>query len=292
MSAFAGLEHIVRENEVLAPYTWLRIGGAAQYFAEPTNPDEAAELVRRCRDNDIPVKLLGGGSNLLVREKGTPGLVLHLSAAPFGSVSVEGDQIIAGAGAKLSHVISVAVREGLAGIEQLIGIPGTIGGALRGNASTQSSQLGQWTAQATTLSSDGELSVRSKDDMRFSYRRCSLEDPVVLEVRFDLERQDPEQILKRMQTLWIVKKGTQPNGDTPAACLFRDQGGLDAATLIEQAGLKGAKIGGAEVSEQDANIITLEPEGTSDDVLRLIDLIRSGVSDRLGVELERAIEIW
>src|SRR5437868_13278138 len=126
----AGFEHIVRENEPLARYTWFGVGGPAQYFAEPTNVEELAALVKRCREHGLPVRVLGGGSNLLVRDEGVPGMVIALAAAAFGRIEVAGRKITAGGGAELGHVISTAVREGLAGVEMLVGIGGTLGGVL------------------------------------------------------------------------------------------------------------------------------------------------------------------
>src|SRR3954469_10082967 len=125
MSIPSGFEHIVRENEPLAPHTWFRLGGPAQYFAEPTSVDELTALVRRCHEAGLPVRMLGGGSNLLVRDEGVTGLVVALGAAALGRIDVAGRKVAAGGGAKLGHVISTAVREGLAGLEMLVGIPGT-----------------------------------------------------------------------------------------------------------------------------------------------------------------------
>ena len=127
MPLLTGLEHIVRENEPLAPYTWFRLGGAAQFFAEPTTVEELAAVVQRSHREGLPVRVLGGGSKVLVRDEGVSGVVVSLSAAAFGQIRVAGSSIIAGGGAKLGHVISTAVREGLAGIEMLVGIPGTLG---------------------------------------------------------------------------------------------------------------------------------------------------------------------
>src|SRR5262245_57527058 len=108
-----GFEHIVRENESLAPFTWLRLGGRAQYFAEPTTPEELGALIRRCHEAGLPVRMLGGGSNLLIRDEGISGMVIALAAAAFGRIAVQGRRVTAGGGAKLGHVISSAVREGL-----------------------------------------------------------------------------------------------------------------------------------------------------------------------------------
>src|SRR5947207_15111139 len=153
----AGFEHIVRENEPLARYTWFRLGGAAQYFAEPTNIEELAALVRQCHEGGTPVRMLGGGSNLLVRDEGVPGVVISLGAAEFGRIAVSGRKIIAGGGAKLGHVISTAVREGLAGLEMLVGIPGTTGGALHTNAGAHAGAIRQGVASPKVTTRKGEI---------------------------------------------------------------------------------------------------------------------------------------
>src|SRR5262245_24808099 len=163
----SGFEHITRENEPLAPCTWLRLGGAAQYFAEPTTVEELTALVRRCHEAELPVRVLGGGSNLLVRDEGVRGLVLSLGAAVFGRIQVAGRKLTAGGGAKLGHVISTAVREGLAGLEMLVGIPGTVGGALHTNSGTHSGDIGQSTASATVMTRQGQIVTRQKSEWRF-----------------------------------------------------------------------------------------------------------------------------
>lgn len=292
MGLTSGFEHIVRENEMLAPFTWFRLGGPAQYFAEPTTVDELAQLVSRCRDENVDVRLIGGGSNLLVRDEGVAGMIIHLAAPAFCSIATEGNSIIAGGGAKLAHVVSTSVREGLAGLEQLVGIPGTIGGALHGNSGTRGGSIGQWTAQANVMNRSGEILTRERDDLRFSYRQSSLDELVILSARFELEAEDPHELTKRMQKLWILKRSHQPLTNQDAGTVFKNPSGMEAAELIEQAGLKGARVGEAEVSERNANFVVAGAGATSDDVLRLIELIRSGVSDRTGVDLDLQLNIW
>ncbi len=292
MGPFAGLEHVVRENEPLAPFTWLRVGGVAEFFAEPTNVEELAELVRRCNEQQIPMRLLGGGSNLLVRDEGVAGMVIHLAGAEFSQVSVKDNVVTAGGGAKLRQVISTSIREGLAGLEQLVGIPGTVGGALHGNAGTQNGDIGQWTQSVTVVTRDGETLRRGREDLRFAYRSSNIDEPVILAAEFALERGDVRELTKRMQTLWILKNSQQPTGNLHVGCIFKDPGGVSAASLIDQAGLKGTKVGEAEVSEQHANFFIAHSGASSRDVLRLIDLVQGRVSERLGVELETEIQIW
>jgi UDP-N-acetylmuramate dehydrogenase len=292
MSFQRGFEHIVREGELLAPYTWLRLGGPARYFAEPMNLEELSGLVRRCREEDLPVRLLGGGSNVVVRDEGVPGLVIYLSAAAFAGVSVERGAVVAGGGAKLAHLIATAVREGLGGLEQLVGIPGTVGGALHGNASCHGTDIGQWTRSAAVLTHAGEIVSRDRDELVFAYRESNLDELAILEARFELEPDDPQELTKRMQKQWIVNKAAQPLQDEKTAMIFRDPGGISAASLIEQAGLKSARFGGAEVSDRNANYIVTQTEATSSDVLQLIEYLRERVDERLGVELQTAVDLW
>ena len=285
-------EAIVRHDEPLAPHTWFTLGGPAQYFAEPRNVEELATLVERCQHEELPLRLLGGGSNVLVRDEGVPGVVVSLANANFAKVEVHGTRVIAGGGAKLGHVISTAVGEGLAGLETLVGIPGTIGGALHGNAGGRGGDIGQWTHRASVMNRNGEIVERQREELVFAYRQSSLDELVILSADFELENEDPEQLTKRMQTQWIAKKAAQPLGHQRTGCIFKNPRGMSAGMLIDQAGLKGTRVGGAEVSDRHANFIIAEPGATAQDVLRLIELVRSRVSDRLGVELETEIEVW
>ncbi|MGE0757671.1 MAG: UDP-N-acetylmuramate dehydrogenase [Pirellulaceae bacterium] len=292
MPSFSGFEHIIRENEPIANGTWFRVGGPAQYFAEPTSISELAGLVRRCRDENVPVRVLGGGSNVLLPDEGVTGLVIHLAAPAFSEIRVSGKKLIAGGGAKLGHVISTAVREGLAGLEPLVGIPGTIGGALRLNAGANGSDIGQLAEQATVMDRLGEMIVHERSDLRFAYRESSLDELVILQAEFALEEEDAEALTKRMQTLWIVRRSSQPQGTLNMGCIFKDVGGISAASLIEQAGLKYAQVGQAAVSDVNANFIIARPGAKAADVVSLIELLRSGVAERLGIALEAEIQIW
>lgn len=285
-------EQIVRPDEPLAPHTWFQLGGPAEFFAEPRGLDQLAALVRRCRDEGTPVRLLGGGSNVLVRDEGVPGVVICLSDPSFADIQTDGRRVIAGAAAKLGHLISTAVREGLAGLETLVGIPGTVGGALHGNAGGRGGDIGQWTHRATVMTSAGEIIERQREELVFAYRESSLDELVILSAEFELDEDDPDELTKRMQKQWITKKANQPLGHQSAGCIFKNPRGMSAGLLIEQAGLKGTRVGGAEVSDRHANFIVAEPGTSAQDVLRLIELVRSRVADRLGVELEVEIEVW
>ena len=292
MALFSGFEHIVRESEPLAPYTWFRLGGPAQYFAEPTSVDELSKLVQRASEAGVPARLLGGGSNLLVRDEGVQGLVIHLTAAAFGNIAVKNRRLTVGGGAKLGHVVSTAVREGFAGLEQLVGIPGTVGGALRTIAGSHAGDIGQYTVSATVMTRKGEIVTRGREDLRFGYRASSLDELVILEATLEAEAGDPTLLTKHMQQLWILKKANQPLTDQATGCVFKSPGGMAAERLIEEAGLKGTRVGDAEVSQRNANFIVVSGAAKSRDVIELIERVRRAVAERTGVELEPGLEIW
>ncbi|PHR90496.1 MAG: UDP-N-acetylenolpyruvoylglucosamine reductase [Blastopirellula sp.] len=292
MELLKGFEHFVSQNEPLAPFTWLRIGGAAEYYAEPTNVNDLAEVVRRCREHDIPVRLLGNGSNLLIRDEGVPGMVIRLNHPSFSEISVSGQTVTAGGGARLAHVISTAVGAGLAGLESLVGIPGTIGGALHSNSGSHGSDIGQWTVKVEAMTRSGEVVQRSGEELQFAYRQSSLDELAILKAEFQLESVDAGELTRKMQKLWIMKKSSQPDGDQSTCCPFCNASDMSAGTLIEQAGLKGTSVGGAQVSESQGNFIIANADATADDVLRLMDLIRSRVHEVLGIELQNQIVVW
>ena len=292
MSLITDFQNIVRRSEPLAMHTWFQLGGPAEYFAEPEDADQLMELVRRCHNENVEVRLLGQGSNLLVRDEGVPGMVIRLSAPAFCDIRVQGRAVVTGGGALLGRVVTTAVHRGLAGLESLVGIPGTVGGALHGNAGTRGSSIGQWALQATVMTVSGEVCQRTSDELVFGYRQSSLDDLVILEARCELEEDDPQDLARRMQKQWIIKKAAQPMGHQSAGCVFKNPRGASAGELIDGAGLKCTRIGGAVVSDRHANFIIAEPECTSQDVLRLIDLVRGQVRDRMEVELELELEIW
>ncbi|MCS7239494.1 MAG: UDP-N-acetylmuramate dehydrogenase [Thermoguttaceae bacterium] len=291
-SLWQGLERVVRPQEPLAMYTWFQLGGPAEFFAEPTSLEQLREIYRRAREAGLPFRVLGEGSNILVRDEGVSGVVVRLSEPEFCRTQIDGTTVWAGAGARLGRVVTTTVREGLGGLENLVAIPGTMGGAWKGNTGAHGGDIGQWTQSVTVLTESGDVEERDRSQLMFTYRRSNIDDPVILGGRLQLEPEDPRPLSRRLQTLWIIRKARQPMGHQCAGRIFRDPRGTTAAELIEQAGLRGARVGGAVVSERHANFIVAEPECTAADVLRLIDLIRTQVSQRLGIDLELSLEIW
>lgn len=292
MSWFAGLEHVVREQVPLAPWNWLRIGGAAEFFAEPASAEELSDLLRKAHAASLPVRLLGAGSNILVNDEGVAGVVIHLSSAAFGEIRVDDTSIVAGGGAKLNHLVSAAAREGLMGLESLVGIPGTIGAALRNNTIGHGAAIGQWTQKVTAMQLSGETVTLEGDDLRFSYRNSNLDDLVVLEATLKLERGDALAVTRQMQKLWIMKRAVQPTGGLGHCQVFADPRGTTAAEVIDQAGAKTLSVGGASLSDRDPNFIEVQPGTTSNEVQQLIAEVRKVVSETLGIELTVGIQIW
>jgi UDP-N-acetylmuramate dehydrogenase len=292
MHSLDEFSEVLLRNEPLAPYTWLKVGGPAQFFLTPRSVDELVRIVRICDEQQIPVHVLGGGANLLVRDEGVGGAVIRLSEPAFAQVTVQGTRLRAGCGVLLSNVISEAVRHGLAGMESLAGIPGTIGGALHGNAGGRHGDIGSLVRQVTVLNVRGELLVRKEDELVFAYRESSLDELLILDAEFELQPDNPDNIAQRLRQIWITKKTRQPLSSQSAGCVFKNPRGQSAGELIEQAGLKGTRLGGAEVSDRHANFIVTHPGATSNDVLRLMDLIRSKVSEQFGVHLETELRIW
>lgn len=288
----AGLESIFTESAPMSEKTWLRVGGAADWLARPTSVDELAEVVTRCRDSGVTPRLIGGGSNVLVREEGLRGVVLQLDHEAFTGVRIDGSRVIVGGGTALASAINESVRAGLAGLDTLVGIPGVVGAALHHNAGGRGGDIGQWVAEATVLTRTGEIITRNRQDMVFGYRESSLDELAIIEAVFQLETAEPSELTKRMQKQWIVSKASQPMGSERLAQVFRNPRGMSAGMLIDQAGLKGANVGGASVSSKHANFIEAADGATADDVLKLIETVQSRVQERMGIELELAIEIW
>jgi UDP-N-acetylmuramate dehydrogenase len=283
---------IVRVQEPLAPFTYLKLGGPAEMLVTPRSTAELAAVVKRCSEERVPFRVLGSGSNVLVREEGVKGAVIRLSASEFTQVMVEGKRVRAGTGALLASLISQAARTSLGGLETLVGIPGTVGGALRHNAGDRSGEIGQYVHKVEILDGHGRIHVRERDELRFAYRWSNLDDPVLLNADFELEPDAADAIVKRMRKAWIQRKATQPLSFEAACRVFKNPRGLSAAALIEQGGLAGTRVGGAEVSERHANFILADSTATARDVLRLIELVRSRVQERFHVEMELDISVW
>jgi UDP-N-acetylmuramate dehydrogenase len=293
MHSFDDFRAIVKADEPLAPLTWFRLGGQAAFLARPGTVDELVALLQHARSLGLPARVLSGGSNVLVRDEGFPGLVIHLESPVFSDVQIDGTRVEAGSAVPLTALISQTARAGLAGLEVLTGIPGTVGGALRGNSGGRQGAIGNFIRSVTVLDDAGRVQVRDREEITFGYRSSDLDEPVILSAVFELVPEDPESVVKRMRRIWIIKKENQPYGHQSSGCIFKNPSPeISAGALVEQAGLKGLRVGGAEVSDRHANFIVAQPGAKSADVLELIEQIRRKVADHSGFELDLQIRLW
>lgn len=283
---------ILQRDVLLSEHTWLRLGGPAQYFVTPRSEAELLDVISVCRNRQLSMHILGGGSNLLVRDAGVEGVVIKVVEPLLGEVKIEGTSLTAGGGALLSHVVAEAVRAGLSGIEFLVGIPGTIAGAVVGNSGGRTGDIGQLISSIRVLSLDNKITERRGDELTFSYRRSSFQDLLLLSATLELTGDDSEELTLRMRKNWIMKRSTQPLADQSAGCIFRNPRGLSAGALIEQCGLKGLSVGKARISERHANFIVTEDGATSKDVELLISRIQKAVAEKFAVDLELEIKVW
>jgi UDP-N-acetylmuramate dehydrogenase len=283
---------ICKTDAPLAPFTQLKLGGPADVLVQPRSRDELIAVVKRCAERHLRFRILGHGGNVLVHDEGVKGIVLRFSAPIFTQVAVQGRRLKAGCGATIGAVIAHATRNGLAGLETLVGLPGTIGGALLLNAGDRTSDIGQFVRRVEVLDNQAAVQTREHDDLRFASTGAMLDDPILLSAEFELDAERPESIIKRLRKSWIQFKATQPYSYQAATRIFRNPPGLNAAALIEQTGLVGTKVGAALVSDRNANYIVAEPGASARDVLRLIDLVRTRVMDRFHLELDLAVSVW
>ncbi len=292
MNIFNGLEGIVEQDHPLAPHTWYRLGGPADYFIRPKTTRDLEEVVRRCSENHIPMRVLGRGSNLLVSDDGVRGAVIQLEGEEFGRVEFQGGQVTAWAGAELGKLVLDCVEKGLSGIEALTGIPGSIGGAVRMNAGGRFGDIGSVIEAVTLMDVQGSVFETRKPELIFDYRSVNIRAKFILNAQMTLAQEDSERILRTIKESWIYKKNTQPLNTRNCGCVFKNPPEGAAGALIDRAGLKSFQIGGAVVSEKHANFIVAKEGCTSRDVTQLIDVVRQRVRERFDVELELELEIW
>ncbi len=284
---------LCRENVPMRDYTSFAIGGPAELFIEAASPEALSSLAAACRQQEIPLFILGNGSNLLISDDGIPGAVLHMGGG-FDGVELEGeDTVICGAGAKLSGVCAFALRHALTGLEFAWGIPGSAGGAAYMNAGAYGSEMKNVLLSCTHVGRDGLPGSREGEALDLSYRHSAYaaSGEIITGLRLRLQPGDPASIRERMDTLMQQRKSKQPLEYPSAGSVFKRPPGRFAGTLIEQCGLKGYQIGGAQVSEKHAGFIVNRGGATCSDVRRLIAHIKETVFRQTGVELQTEIKL-
>jgi UDP-N-acetylmuramate dehydrogenase len=275
----------------MSRHTWYRLGGPARYFITPRNETELSGVVTRCRENLLPIFVLGGGANLLVGDAGVSGAVVKLGGE-FTRTEIDERIVTAGAGADISRLTLRCVREGLAGMECLTGIPGSVGGSVKMNAGGAFGDIGSIIRRVRLMDATGASYFAERDSLVFAYRSTNITAKFILSAVFELAPEDPAEILKKVKDIWFFKKNSQPLRSRSAGCVFKNPRQMSAGALIDQAGLKGAEVGGAVVSEKHANFILSRPGCKSADLLKLIEIVRKRVHERFDVQLELELEVW
>jgi UDP-N-acetylmuramate dehydrogenase len=292
MSIAEVFPEITKLREPLAPYTHLRIGGPAEFLVQPRTTDELRSVLRFCKTNQVALRMLGGGFNLLVRDDHVPGVVMRLTGTEFSTIETHGKTIRAAGGAQLFDLIATSVQAGLCGLETLIGIRGTVGGSVRCNVGDRAGEIGASVRRVCVLHDDASEAVRTRDELTFGQNRSDIDEPVILWVEFELASESPVSLMKRMRRAWVVRKAAEPLSFQSSVRMFRDPQGHSAAVLIERAGLARTKVGGAEVSDRNANYAVAHPGTTAKDILKLIDTAHSKVKAESGISLEQDLNVW
>jgi UDP-N-acetylmuramate dehydrogenase len=282
----------VRAGEPMKKHTSWRIGGLADVFVEPSNREELQMAISYACERSIPLNIIGAGTNILVSDEGIRGVVIKVGSG-LDRVSVKENIIIAEAGAKLSKVAAVARAAGLGGFEFSAGIPGAIGGAVVMNAGANGTSVGTLVKEVLLLNLEGCFLKKTKDEMDFGYRSSVLQNEfsVVVEVVFSCFQRDKESIKKEMEVFIKKRKETQPLHYPSAGSIFKNPPGDSAGRLIEAAGLKGERVGDAQISTLHANFIINLGEATARDVMMLVDRARKSVLDRFGIELKPEVKV-
>jgi len=284
-------ETIVRGEEPLGRRTTLRVGGAADVYVEPASTAALATVAGYCAEHNLPWFVLGRGSNLLVKDEGFRGVVICLAHPHFGRIEVAGELLSCGAGARLKAVGIEAKRHGLAGLEFLEGIPGSVGGGLRMNAGAMGGEMFRIVESVRLMDSFGRLEERTPEQMQVAYRKCStLETHIAVGAVLRGTPAPREQIEQRMKEFSQKRWSSQPAAPS-AGCIFKNPVTISAGKLIDELGLKGTRIGGACVSVEHGNFIITDAQAKASDVLELIELIRRQARERRGIDLETEVEI-
>jgi UDP-N-acetylmuramate--alanine ligase len=291
LKAIVGEEGDVRLYEPLAKHTTLRVGGPAQFWVEPRTETAFAELIRHCRREGLPLFVIGRGSNLLVRDGGIRGVVVHPCGGDFDSVEVSGHEISAGVGAKLKQVAYAGKTAGLGGLEWMEGIPGAVGGALRMNAGAMGAQTFENVVRIRYLDEEGDAHDKTPSELEINYRHVpSLERNYAVSAVFRGSPAAVEEITRRLDESQEKRRTTQPSAKS-AGCIFKNPKSIPAGKLVDELGLKNTRIGNARVSEIHGNFIVNDGNATATEVLELIQKIKEIARKERGVELETEVQI-
>lgn len=291
LSARLSRAAVVRADEPLARHTTLRVGGAADAYVEPACEADLAVVLGFCRERELPFFMLGRGSNLLVRDGGFRGVVIHLAHASFAEIAVVESRLTCGAGARLKDIAHAARRHLLTGLEFLEGIPGSLGGGLRMNAGAMGAGLFDAVDAVRFMDFNGQVEERSRRDIPVAYRSCPLfRDHIALSAVLKAQPGARAAIEQRMSEFGQKRWSSQPAAPS-AGCIFKNPAAVPAGRLIDELGLKGTRVGDAVVSPAHGNFIVNEGAATAADILALIELVKRRAKAGRGIELETEVEI-
>jgi UDP-N-acetylmuramate dehydrogenase len=282
----------VRPGERLADWTSLGIGGTTDLLVVRERR-YLSELVQSLRRAGVPFRLLGGGTNLLVADGELPWVVLHL-ARREPTVSISGPHVWLDAAEDLGRAVTTCARANLGGMEGLVGVPGSVGGALRMNAGAYGTEIGSLVRRVELLRmATGTLEQVEQSAVRFGYRASSFApDDIILGVELELVERPYAEIVERIRAANVKRRASQPLNQKSAGCIFKNPPGLSAGRLIDELGLKGFRVGDAMVSERHANFFVNVGQASCADMLRLIELVRERVYRTYGIELEEEVILW
>jgi len=291
----------VKYNEPLSSHTSFSIGGPALALVEANSIDELKSLLSFRERFNFPVMVIGRGTNILVSDAGYNGIIVVLSTRPplekggrgdFSQIQFYGTQVTAGAGITLTRLAKRLAESSLSGLEFAYGIPGTLGGALIMNAGAHGHSMSEIVTEIQVMTHKGEVLTISNEQAGFDYRKSNLKQYFcVIEAALQLKMESQEKIESEMKKLYNERKSKQPLSLPSAGCIFKNPPGASAGKLIDECGLKGTKIGCAEVSQKHANFIVNTLSATAADVLALIELVRKQVKSKTGIDLELEIQL-
>ncbi len=291
LKAIVGGDGDVRLYEPLSKHTTLRVGGPAQFWVEPRNENSLAELIRFCQRENLPLFIIGRGSNLLVRDGGIRGVVVHPCGGDFDKIEVIGNEITAGAGAKLKEVAYAGKAAGLGGLEWMEGIPGAVGGGLRMNAGAMGAQTFENVVRVRYLDANGAAHTKIREELEVNYRNFPLlENNFAVSAVFRGEPAPSEEIIRKLKTSQEKRRTSQPAAKS-AGCIFKNPDSCPAGKLVDELGLKNSRVGKARVSDVHGNFIVNDGDATAADMLELIETIKSVARAKRGIELETEVQI-
>jgi UDP-N-acetylmuramate--alanine ligase len=291
LKAVVGEKGDVRLYEPLSKHTTLRVGGPAQFWVEPRTENTFAELIRFCRQENLPLFVIGRGSNLLVRDGGIRGVVVHPCGGDFDKIKIDGNEISAGVGAKLRQVAYAGKAAGLGGLEWMEGIPGAVGGSLRMNAGAMGAQTFEKVVRVRYLDENGEAHTKGRDELEVHYRNFPLlENNFAVSAVFRGEPAPTEEIVRKLEASQEKRRTTQPAAKS-AGCIFKNPDSCPAGKLVDELGLKNSRIGKARVSEVHGNFIVNDGDATAVEMLELIEKIKATARAKRGIELETEVQI-